>query len=272
MSDFPRPQLSAAASGTSDRHPLTYLIDNLELRSRLSDADRRRILTLPYDLHARPPASYLLRDGEEPMRCGVLVSGFAYRVKLTGEGERQILAILVPGDAVDFQSLFLDRADHSVQMLTHGEVAFVPRTELQTLARTNEGIGQAIMTKVLAEASIFREWTLNVGRRDARRALAHLLCEIAVRLGHIGLAKPDRFQLPLTQADLADALGLTPVHVNRTLMSLEADGLINRRIRMISFPDWQRLCEFAEFEPDYLHLGRQERSVTFEGAEFLTRL
>ena len=272
MSDSPRPQLSTTSSKTAGRHPLLSLIDNLELRSRLSDADRKRILALPYDLHTRPPASYLLRHGEEPMRCGVLVTGFAYRMKLTGDGERQILALLQPGDAVDFQSLFLDRADHSVQMLTLGEVAFVPRTELQTLARTNEAIGQAIMTKVLVEASIFREWTLNVGRRDARRALAHLLCEIAVRLGHIGLTKQDRFQLPLTQTDLADALGLTPVHVNRTLMSLEADGLISRRIRTIRFPDWPNLCKFAEFEPDYLHLGPQERSITFEGAEFLTRL
>jgi CRP-like cAMP-binding protein len=162
-----------------------------------------------------------------------------------GAGARRIIAPLLPGDAVDFQNLFLNVGDHSVQMLTQGDVAFVPRADLQVLARTNAAVSQAILVTMLVEASIFREWTLNVGRRNAHTRLAHLLCELGMRLDALGLAEDYGYHLPLTQEDLADALGLTPVHVNRTLKALSAKGLIARERRRVSFPDWERLRNVA---------------------------
>lgn len=238
-------------------NPLQLLLENLELRSPLPEADRQAILTMPYTLKSLAPGSYLVRDGELPSGCGILVSGFAYRQKLAGDGGRQILSFHVPGEPLDFQNIFLNVADHSVQMLTRGQIALVPRAEIQKIARSSPAIGHAIMVSILVEASIFREWILNVGRRDAKSRLAHMLCELAVRLDAHGLAAGMGYHLPMTQAELADALGLTPVHLNRVIRLLEVDGLLQRSKRELSFPDWERMRDLADFNECYLHLARQ---------------
>jgi CRP-like cAMP-binding protein len=242
---------------TVSKSPLDLLLRKLETHSALSEEDRQAILALPYTLKTLEAGSYTVREGDAPHTCGVLVSGFAYRQKLTGDGARQILALHIPGDAVDFQNLFLDVADHSVQTLTRAEIAVIPRAELQELARTRSGVGHAILVTILVEASIFREWVLNVGQRDARSRLAHVLCEFAIRLETQGLEQEYGYELPMTQEQLADALGLTPVHVNRTLKTLEAEGLITRNRRQIHFPDWERMRRVADFNQRYLHLEQQ---------------
>ena len=239
-------------------NPLELLLSNLELRSPLPKSDRDAVLALPYVLKSLAPGSYAVREGEPPSGCGVLVSGFAYRQKLTGDGGRQILSIHIPGEALDFQNIFLNVADHSVQMLTRGHLAVIPRAEIQKIARHSAAIGHAILVSTLVEASIFREWILNVGRRDAKSRLAHVLCELAVRLDANGLTQDMGYHLPMTQAELADALGLTPVHLNRVIRSLEADGLIQRSKRELSFPDWERMRDMADFNDRYLHLAVQE--------------
>jgi CRP-like cAMP-binding protein len=239
-------------------NPLELLLHNLELRSPLSECDRLAILSLPYTLKSLAPGSYLVREGEPPVSCGVLVSGFAYRQKLTGDGGRQILSIHIPGEALDFQNVFLNSADHSVQMLTRGQMALVPRADIQAIARSSPAIGHAILVSILVEASIFREWILNVGRRDAKSRLAHVLCELAVRLDTHGLTAEMGYHLPMTQAELADALGLTPVHLNRVIRALELDGLLVRSKRELSFPDWERMRDLADFNERYLHLARQK--------------
>ena len=238
-------------------HPLELLLRKLETHSALGKKDREAILSLPFSLKTLEAQSYTIREGETPTQCGVLVSGFAYRQKLTGDGTRQIVAIHIPGEALDFQSLFLDVADHNVQTLTRADIAFIPRRQLQELARSRAAIGHAILVTILVEASIFREWVLNVGRRDSRTRTAHLLCEFAIRLDAQGLAQDYGYHLPMTQEQLADALGLTSVHVNRTLKTLEADGLISRTGRQVSFPDWKRLREAGDFNQRYLHLEPQ---------------
>lgn len=238
-------------------HPLAGLVQHLGLRAALSDKDGEAIYALPWTVRRLDPASYIVREGDPPTRCGILVSGFAYRQKQTREGQRQILAIHIPGEPLDFQHLFLDVADHSVQMLTRGEVAFVPRQDIQTLALENAAIARAIMLNILVDGSIFREWVLNVGRRDARTRMSHLLCEFLVRMQAAGLATEEGYELPINQEQLADALGLTPVHVNRTLKALEADGVIERRRRTLAFPCLEKLRETADFNERYLHLDRQ---------------
>jgi CRP-like cAMP-binding protein len=234
------------------------LLRNLELRSRLPDEDRQAILDLPYTVRTLEPSTYTIREADPPEFCAVLISGFAYRQKLTGDGARQIVALHIPGDALDFQNLFLDISDHSIQMLTRGDVAYISRAAVQELVRDRAAVGRAILVKILVEASIFREWVLNVGRRDSRTRLAHFLCELAIRLESEGLTDEYSYDLPMTQEQLADALGLTPVHVNRTLKSLEAEGLIKRTKRNVSFPEWQRMRSVADFNQRYLHLEPQK--------------
>lgn len=239
-------------------HPLELLARNLEIRSQLSAEARRAVLHLPHVVRTLESGTYTMREAEPPQDCAVLVTGFAYRQKLTGDGARQIVSLHIPGDALDLQHLFLDVTDHSVQMLTRGKVAFISRSHLQDLARSYSEIGHAILVKILVEGSIFREWVLNVGRRDSKSRTAHLLCELAVRLETEGLADHYGFELPMTQEQLADAVGLTPVHINRTLKALEADGLITRTKRNIGFPDWQRLRTVGDFNQRYLHLEQQQ--------------
>lgn len=245
----------------SQQHPLQLLIRKLDIHTPLSQEDREAILALPYTLRTLEPHSYTVREGDPPTQCAILISGFAYRQKITSNGSRQIVAIHIPGDAIDFQNLFLDVADHSVQTLTRAEIAVVPRAEFQALARSRAGVGHAILVTILIEASIFREWVLNVGRRDSRTRMAHLLCEFGARLQAQGLADEYGYELPMTQEQLADATGLTSVHVNRTLKGLEAEGLITRNKRHVSFPDWEKMREVADFNQRYLHLERQRSGV-----------
>jgi CRP-like cAMP-binding protein len=233
---------------------LELLARKLNLHHRLSDKDVAAIVALPHRIRKLEAQSYTLREGDRPERCAVLVSGFAIRHKLTGEGSRQILSINIPGEPLDFQNTFLDESDHNVQMLTRGVVAEIPREAIEGLVATHAEIARAILVNALAEASIFREWTLNVGRRDARSRIAHLLCEFAFRLSAQKLNRNEVYELPMTQEQLADATGLTAVHVNRVLQGLQRDGLIERDRRMIRFPSWLRMQDVADFNSRYLHM------------------
>jgi CRP-like cAMP-binding protein len=215
-------------------------------------------VALPARLRKLEPGSYLVREGDKPTHCSILLSGFAFRQKVTGHGSRQIVALCVPGDAIDFQNMFLDISDHSIQILTRATVADIPRTAFQQLMLQRPAIGAAIIHSTLIEASILREWVVNVGRREARARIAHVLCEFAVRLEARGLASKEGFELPMTQEQLADATSLTSVHVNRVLKSLQTDGLISRQRRNIHFTDWRALQDTGDFTRRYLHLPGED--------------
>ena len=197
----------------STGNPLAPLVRKLNSHVMLTANDQSAILELPYTLRSLSRLTYLVREGEVPGPCGVLVTGFAFRQKTSHEGARQILSIHVPGELTDLQQLFLDRADHNVQTSTAAEVALIPRKALRDLAGTYPSIRQAFAISLQVEASISREWLLNVGRRDARRRVAHFLCEIGVRLEHYELGGREGFEMPMSQEQLGDAVGLTSVHV-----------------------------------------------------------
>jgi CRP-like cAMP-binding protein len=167
------------------------------------------------------------------------------------------MSIHMKGDLIDLQNSLLGVADHNVQMLTAGDVALIPVQVVRDLAFRRPSIGMAMWYETLVEGSIFREWVLNIGRRDARTRIAHLLCEFAIRLEVAELGQATSYELPITQEQLADALALTSVHVNRTLKRLEQDGLITRTKRIITIVDWKDLVKVADFQPRYLHLDRQ---------------
>jgi CRP-like cAMP-binding protein len=150
-------------------------------------------------------------------------------------------------------------------MLTPGDLALIPVNAIRDIAFSRPGVGMAMWYETLVEGSIFREWVLNIGRRDARTRIAHLLCEFALRLEVAELGNPANYELPITQEQLADAVALTSVHVNRTLMKLEAEGLIMRTRRMISIIDWKELVKVADFEPRYLHLDRRSFAASDRG-------
>lgn len=158
------------------------------------------------------------------------------------------------GDMVDLQNSFLGVSDHNVQALTHCEVAYIPCSALKQIAFERPALGEAMWFDSLVDASIFREWIANVGRRDSRSRIAHVLCEFALRLEAAGLGGHTEWELPMTQEQLADVIGLTSVHVNRTLKALERDGLIKREKRAVSVTDWKALAQAGDFKSFYLHL------------------
>ena len=163
------------------------------------------------------------------------------------------------GEVVDLQNSMLKVADHSVQMLTAGTVAMILREDVIRLTLERPKIGHAMWIDTLVDASIFREWIANVGRRDARTRLAHLLCEFSMRLRVAGLGEDTHYELPMTQEQLADATGLTSVHVNRSLRALENQGLIKRTgPRAIHVSDWRALAQAGDFDSNYLHLRGTE--------------
>ena len=246
-------------------NPLDLLIRKIRTHHALTAEDQKRILDLPYKIRTLEPQAYTMREGDRPDRCSVLMSGFAFRHKLTGDGARQILAIHIPGEAPDFQNLFLEESDHNVQMLTRGVVAEIAREPLERLVLDNPAVGRAVLVSVLVEASMFREWLLNIGRRDARSRIAHLLCEFAYRMNAQGLARNGIYELPMTQEQLADATGLTPVHVNRVLQALQREGLMERDRRIIRFVDWEAMREVADFNERYLHTQEFQRGRSSAG-------
>lgn len=234
-------------------HILAPALRKLEKRVPLSAEDRAAFQSLPLTIKELNAGSYIVRERDQIKNCCILLSGFAFRSKIVGNGGRQILSIHIPGDFVDIQHAMLGTADHNVQLLTTGEIAFVSAAAVKELAFKHPTIGQALWLETLVDGSIFREWIANVGRRDARTRIAHLLCEFAVRLHAAGLTEGHRYELPMTQEQLGDATGLTAVHVNRTMQGLRTDGLISSDKRAITIENWKALTAVGDFDTAYLH-------------------
>jgi CRP-like cAMP-binding protein len=238
------------------------MIQKLRYWHELDNADEAAILNLPYRKKKIERHGYIIREREKATHSCLLLSGFAIRHKIVGNGGRQIVAIHMKGDMVDLQNSFLTIADHSVQVLTESDVAFIPRDEIKKLAFERANIGMAMWFDTLVDGSLFREWIANVGRRDARTRVAHLLCEFSLRLKVAGLGEATEYELPMTQEQIADTTGLTSVHVNRTVKGLEADGLIRRRSsRSITIGDWKKLAQTGDFDSNYLHLKPDEPAL-----------
>lgn len=229
------------------------VIRKLERLATLSDEDRQAIGTLPFETRHAGAGTYLVREGERATSCCLLLTGYVCRHKTTSRGDRQIVSFHVPGDIVDLQHLLLSDADHSVQAITEVTYAAVPTAALKAVVQQRPALAEALWRDTLIDASIFREWVLNVGRREAKARVAHMLCEFATRREAAGLGSPTAFELPMTPDDIADATGLTPIHVNRMLAQLTGEGLITRERRTVEIVDWAGMQAAADFDARYLH-------------------
>lgn len=232
---------------------LRRFIGKLERLAPVGDAGRRALIELPKRLEVAPAGQLLVREGDVPTDCCVLLEGYACRHKSTRNGARQIVSFHMAGDILDLQHLKLPRADHSVEAITTVEVGWIPMYAMSQLLRDQPAVADAFWRDALIDASIFREWVLNVGRRDARSRIAHLLCEFAARRQATGMGSPESFDLPMSQQMIADATGMTSVHVNRTLRTLCEDGALARDGRKIRISDWSQLQRIADFDQAYLH-------------------
>jgi CRP-like cAMP-binding protein len=187
-----------------------------------------------------------------------VVEGFVCRYNLTAQGKRQIHSFHIPGDIPDLQSLHLTVMDHSLGTITASRLAFIAHEDLRHLMRDHPRRGGLFWRDTLIDAAVFRQWMVGIGRRAAYGRIAHLMCELLVRLRAVELVEDHAFKLPLTQADLGDALGLSTVHVNRVLQELRGQELITLRGGFLHVLDWEGLKQAGEFNPAYLNLKKTE--------------
>jgi CRP-like cAMP-binding protein len=254
--------MAAQNTGPPAPSALEPMLRKLQYWEKFDDTDRAALFALPHVVKTLEHNHYIVRELDRATHCCVLLSGYAVRHKIVAGGARQIVSVHMKGEVVDLQSSMLGIADHSVQMLTAGKAAMIPREAINRIAFDRPQIGRAMWIDTLVDASIFREWVANVGRRDARTRVAHLLCEFSLRLKVAGLGQQNGYELPMTQEQLGDATGLTSVHVNRTLKSLEADKLITRATpRSIIIGDWRKLAEAGDFTSNYLHLHHSDPAL-----------
>jgi CRP-like cAMP-binding protein len=238
--------------------PQTLMIRKLDSIFPLSEEEKQALQDLPMQITVFKADQDIVRIGDRPSQCCLLLEGYTCVYKLTSEGKRQIMALHVPGDIPDLQSLHLKVLDNSIATICPCTVGFIQHEDLRRMCERHPRITAALWRETLVDASVFREWLLNIGRRESYTRMAHLLCEFLVRLKVVGLAEDGTFDLPITQVELADAIGTSTVHVNRVLQALRAEGLIETKSTQVTIPDWEKLKEAGEFDPLYLHLVEDE--------------
>ncbi len=256
MSEFHRP---LALPKETNREGLTGVLQrNFGIFAELSQEDHSPAeRPAPNNVREVAARRDLIREGEKPRGVNLILAGWACGYKQLPDGRRQIISFLIPGDLADANVFILGRMDYSIGAITPVRYAEIGPASFEQLMVERPHLSPSLGWRALATAAINREWILNIGQRGAYERLAHLLCELLARLGAAGLARGDGCDFPLTQTDLAEATGLTPIHVNRTLRQLRRDGLIELSRRKLTVPDPERLRSVASFNPDYLHLDRE---------------
>jgi CRP-like cAMP-binding protein len=230
------------------------LIQKLSQFGALSDQDRSVIQKTTYIMREVEADQDIVRQGGRPLFCPFLLDGFTCRYKLLADGQRQIIAFNIPGDFSDLTSLLLDRVDYGVATLTAARVVALPYAVILEWTAERPALARAIWGASQVSAALLGEWVVSAGRRTAQQRTAHLLCELVERMRHAGIMSGDTVGFPFTQVELADALGLTAVHVNRTLQGLRAERTIDLFNGTLSILNWRELRQAASFDPSYLHL------------------
>ena len=231
----------------------TAFIAKVRTYAMLTSEDEALLLEAVADNRRVPARRDLIREGDKPGPVYVMLEGWACRYKLLPDGGRQITAFLIPGDFCDMHVAVLEQMDHSIATLTPARVAMIPRPQMEEIIDSRPMITQAFWRTQLVDEGVLRAWIVSMGRRDAAERVAHLMCELFLRLSVVGLAGEGTCALPLTQIVIADALGLTPVHVNRVLRGLREAGAMEIDRGQLVINDTARLAQIAGFDDNYLH-------------------
>lgn len=238
---------------------IDHLLLKLRARDEISTVEEAALRGAVGDVRDLPSDKTFIRSGQELEESTLLMDGLICRYKDLRDGQRQIMELHVAGDFADLHSLLLKRLDHNVMTLTRVRVAMVPHENLKKITRDHPHLTRVLWFSTVLDAAIHREWMLSLGRRSALSRTAHFFCEMRIRLGMVGLAEEASYQLPITQIDLAECLGLTSVHINRTLKELRERGLVEFRSSRVTIQDLPGLERVAEFDPAYLHLEHRPR-------------
>lgn len=233
----------------------------LQVFTRLSTDDRAALAAISRNFRFVDARRDVIAEGDKPRHVHLILDGWACRYKQLPDGKRQIVSLFVPGDFCDVNGYILRQMDHSIGAITRLKVALITPEEMNALTAERPRVTQALWWNELVTAGIQREWTLNLGQRNAYERLAHLLVELYLRLHSVGRAQQCRCDFPLTQNDLADATGLTSVHVNRTLQELRRDKLIELERKQLQILNLERLMDVSMFNSNYLHLDHVGRHL-----------
>lgn len=244
---------------------ITTLVEKLSLRDQVAPDEieaLKDVLDPPREIRS---GADIVREHSHPLHSTLLISGFSARYSSLADGARQITELNVPGDFIDLHSLLMKQMDHGVVALTDCVVASAPHAKLIHLTERHPHLTRLLWLDTIIDAAIHRQWLVAMGRRSGLGHLAHLVCELYLRLQAVGQTtgktsgKADgmRFDLPLTQATLGDALGLSTVHVSRLVTELRGEGVVNWSGRQVEILDWRRLAEIAEFDATYLRLQNE---------------
>ena len=231
---------------------LSLFVDRISSRSRLSDEERAAILALPGEVTVVEANRDLVSLGEVVDRTCLVADGLMARFGETRDGSRQISALYIPGDMPDLYSYVLPRSSWALTALTKTTTVRILHSAIEALVDRYPAIGKAFWRDCTLDGAITAEWILNIGRRDARSRIAHLFCEMGARYERIGKLEGMTFPFPINQTHLADALGLTPIHVNRTLAALRKAEIVVSASRTVKVLDWNALKSAADFDPIYL--------------------
>lgn len=242
----------------SNHAALARFLDRLLSRSPLSNEERNAILGLTSHANQVHANHDVVSPGQTVEHACLVAHGLVARYEQMKDGQRQLTAFHIPGDMCDLHSVPCPTTEWGLLALSTTTVVNVPHNELRALSARYPNLALAFWRDTTADASILAKWVGNLGQRDARQRLAHVICETGLRLEQAGLGSRDAFWFGVTQDNLADALGLTAVHVNRTLQSMRAEKLIRTDSRMIYIDDWKRICDVAGFDPSYLLLEHRK--------------
>jgi CRP-like cAMP-binding protein len=234
-------------------------LKKLRARDNISAEEEQAVRALIGEVVEVQQDRTVVRHGEQLNQSMLLLSGWLARAKDLPSGQRQIAELHVSGDFADLHGFTLKRLDHDVISMTRCRIALVPHDRLKELTDHQPHLARVFWAMTNIDAAIQREWTLSLGRRSAIARMAHLLCELNVRLGIVGLSEGNSFEFPLTQVEFGECLGLTSVHVNRTLQELRRRELIEIQSRRVRIFDFEALKGVAEFDPAYLYLEKQPR-------------
>jgi CRP-like cAMP-binding protein len=232
-------------------NPLLRKLSNF---TKLSDEECAAVIECTRDIHEFGAREDVISQGDRTRGVKLLVEGFACRYKVLEDGRRQIVAYFVPGDLCDLRVFILKRMDHSIGAIVASKVAEISRDDVLKLTHNYPSLTRALWWSTLVEEAIAREWIVNVGQRSALERVAHLFCELLYRFRAVGLNEGNSCTLPLTQVELAETLGLSSVHVNRTLQELRRQKLITLENSTLTIQNLDALKELSFFNPDYLHL------------------
>jgi CRP-like cAMP-binding protein len=244
----------------------------LERFGALSASDRQRIADLPRKLVNLPAEHHVISRDHAPTQCALVLGGFLYSHKLVADSRRQIISFFVPGDVPDLSALFLPDIDCDITTLGPAVLAWVPHRALKDALDRSPNLARAFWREILMQTAISRECVANLGSRNAIARVAHIVCELTVRLQAVGLARDLSFTIPWTQIDLADACGISSVHVNRVVQELRLRSLLDFDSKRVKIRDWNSLVQLGDFNDDYLQLGRstkKEPSLASSGRDAL---